>query len=124
MTSSAAVNTITRLGTRARASVFRTSKHIARASPARAGGFSFADSRCLALANSLTGSRTVFIFLSAEASPANYEFREPACRVVIGHHNVRNLNTDAFVPNGRSQPRIPRIEHYIIQKIMVTARNP
>src|SRR5207247_11400887 len=96
MTSSAAVNTTTRLGTRVRANVFRTSRHIERARPARAGGSSFDASRCLALAKSLTGSSTIFM---------DYKFREPPRRFIIGHQNISNLNADSFVSDRRNQDR-------------------
>src|SRR5438093_12992849 len=110
MTSLAAVNTTTRLGTRVRANVFRTSRHIERARPARAGGSSFDARRCLALAKSLTGPSTVFM---------DYKFREPPRRFIIGHQNMGNLNADRFVTDRRRQPHLARIDHYIIQEILV-----
>src|SRR5436309_509857 len=127
MTSSAAVNTTTRLGTRVRANVFRTSRHIERARPARAGGPSFNASRCLALAKSLTGNRTVFMIvipLPEGELNTNYKFGQSPRRFIIGHQNIGNLNADSFVSDRRSQCRIARIEYYIIQEIMVAARNP
>ena len=53
----------------------------------------------------------------------DHKFGELSRRFVIGHQNIGNLNADSFVSDRRSQCRIARIEHYIIQEIMVAARN-
>ena len=52
----------------------------------------------------------------------DHKFGELSRRFVIGHQNIGNLNADSFVSDRRSQCRIARIEHYIIQEIMVAAR--
>src|SRR2546426_4573592 len=94
MTSSAAVNTTTRLGTRVRANVFRTSRHIERARPARAGGSRFYARRCLAFAESFNGRSTVFI---------DFKFPEPPRPLLIGDQNIWNLKAHSFL-SGRRNP--------------------